>query len=714
MGSRAKLVGGTLGLSFLVLLSFLVHLQLLQTEQRCAVWPEEGQIALYIARGNYEQAYELLKRVDRENLAPRYRIRLLYQQAICERLLGRPARAYERLDQLQGALPVLEDYRRFWMARVLEEMGESEAAIEAYQDFALTSQHKVLTDSVYQGLASLYVDAKDYEQALRTYQRLLRRQPDQIPELRYHMARIHQERGDHSMARRMRAQLVEEYPAHHRALEVLGQPSASKVPEEIYHRAQIYLHHGHNRRAAKTLERFLRHHPRHRLAAEAQYQLGRAYQKDRQYARARKAFVRAYEHYQYRSGLYRLGNVLVRLNRETQAIETYEKFARLYPRHDLADNALWQAAKAAERNNKFAHAEKLYEKLSQNYADSKYRDEASWSVGFTHYCRHHYQEALETFQQASRKASQPHIVDQSLFWAGKAAERLDLEDEAQAYYAEAAKGFPRSYYSARATSLGFGHKGALQSRPQALLHPAPSTAPQLRGADHLQRAGALQKLGLVDLAEAELRQAEALNRGDTIALKTIRDRYENLGSLDRALRLSTLIFSTAGDRSEFHRLYPDYYWDQIQEAAREAQIDPYLVLSVIRQESSFREDAVSHAGAIGLMQIMPQTGRVLARQLGLRRFGRTSLFDPDVSIRLGSRFLGDQVRRFTEGPTRDLGFELGLAAYNAGPHVARKWTERFSCEDPDAFVERIPYKETRLYVKLVLKNYTIYKLLFEV
>ena len=123
---------------------------------------------------------------------------------------------------------------------------------------------------------------------------------------------------------------------------------------------------------------------------------------------------------------------------------------------------------------------------------------------------------------------------------------------------------------------------------------------------------------------------------------------------------------------------------------------------------------MSHAGAIGLMQIMPQTGRVLARQLGLRRFQHNSLFDPDVSIRLGSRFLGDQVRQFATGPTRKLGFELGLAAYNAGPHVARKWIQRFSYEDPDAFIERIPFKETRRYVKLVLKNYAIYKVLSEV
>jgi soluble lytic murein transglycosylase len=135
------------------------------------------------------------------------------------------------------------------------------------------------------------------------------------------------------------------------------------------------------------------------------------------------------------------------------------------------------------------------------------------------------------------------------------------------------------------------------------------------------------------------------------------------------------------------------------------------VLSVIRQESFFNHNAVSPAGAIGLMQIMPQTGRSIASQLGQNGFKQRQLFDPSVSIRFGSFFLGEQLRAFSADPKPYLGYELGLAAYNAGPHNARSWLKRFPYDDPDVFIERIPYKETRLYIKKVLKNYTIYKTL---
>lgn len=338
------------------------------------------------------------------------------------------------------------------------------------------------------------------------------------------------------------------------------------------------------------------------------------------------------------------------------------------------------------------------------------------------YCREDYAAALQTFDEVSRAAREPHIVDQSLFWAGKSARQLQLADQAGLFFHKAARGFPRSYYSSRAVSLGYGADPAVTVKPVALeLHRraaragslAKADAAVVQGFEFLQRAADLGELGMVGLARTELSLAERLNRGSLEALRVIRDQYEAAGILDGALRLSTQIFAAANDAEEIWHLYPSYYWDQVEAAAREARVDPYLVLSVIRQESYFDEDAVSRAGAVGLMQIMPQTGRTLAHKLGMRSFDRRVLFDPQMSIRMGTRFLGDQVRSFMSGPTRPVGYELGLAAYNAGPQVARQWVERFPYEDPDAFVERIPYRETRLYVKKVLKNLTIYRTLSE-
>jgi len=712
MTVKAKLAFKTLSLGLLVLLPFLGHYFLTPGAYRPGDRLPASEL---IARGNYAQAYRLLLRLNLDDLSPRKRQQVEFQLATCERLLDRPSRAFLRLDRMRDPHPLLEDYRRFWMARSLEEMEEKEGAIAAYEDFLLISRHADLQTLARLHLADLYAELAEFPKALSLYKKLLDTAPKQVPEVLYRMARAYAQNGNQQAAQRRWLQLATDYPQTQNGLKTLENLPKDGSPAEVYARGLVYAAHGNHAQAIREFGRFLRAHPRHQLTEEVHYSQGNSYSANRQYTKALKAFEEVFARYSRPSALFRTGGIQVRRGLETEAIASYEKFVRRFPRHGLADEALWQAAKAAERSDRFDAAENYYRRLAEDYSGSDRRDEAGWNIGFMFYCRKEYKKALVVFQRLTQMAREPHIVDQSLFWAGKTSEQLGRLDRARSYYRRAARGFPRSYYSARAVALGHLDEQSLEPRPSMVLRPEPTANNQIaHGGENLQRADALHQLGLEDLARRELDNAERLNRGDLDALRIVRDRYEIFGMLDRAMRLSTRIFVEDGRRSEIHHLYPNYYWDQIVQAATEAEIDPYLVLSVIRQESSFKEDAVSHAGALGLMQIMPQTGRSLARSLGLRRFQHQALLDPAVSILLGSHFLGDQVRQFAEGPTQELGFELGLAAYNAGPHNARRWVERIPYEDPDTFVERIPFRETRLYVKLVLKNYTIYKALSDV
>ena len=735
MRFRPRLILAAFTLCGLVCLPFVIDRIATNIDARHAL-AEKGRITRLVADGEYGQAERLLRRIDRTDLSTRQRVILAYQDAICSRMLRRPAQAYERLERLRGLLPALWDYREFWMAHSLEAMGETEAAIDAYEDLAVTSRQGALTDSAYMQLLSLHTQAKHFKQALNVCERLLQVRPGRAPELEFRMAEIHTKIGNQAKARQLLAQVVRNHPAHPRSLDAIRLLPEPVSAVDLQATGSAYQKHGRFAQAARMLLRFLREFPAHEDAGQVTYALGNAYRAERKYRQAQTSFRTSYEKFGIAKGLYRLGGILVRLDQEMQAIESYRTLVLRFPDHELADDALWQAAKAAGRGSRFTLAEELYAQLANDYETSEFREEAHWNVGFTHYCRGQYDRALALFREVSDRALQPHIVDQALYWSGKSAARLGNVEAADDYYRMAASGFPRSYYSSRALVLGYGqpHAPVFSGLPEqrtrtpdssadSARQPAAASVSNARAASqttaattetHLSRARVLGKLGLFELAKGELRWAERHCRGDLAALRSIRDRYVDLGSRDQALRLSFVIFSRDADRREFPHLYPSFYWKQIERAAREARIDPYLVLSVIRQESSFREDAVSRAGAIGLMQIMPKTGRLLARKVGLRRFQSSSLFDPHISIRLGSRFLSDQVHHFSSGPTRDLGFELGLAAYNAGPRAATAWTERFSYEDPDTFVERIPYKETRKYVKLVLKNYAIYKALSEV
>jgi soluble lytic murein transglycosylase len=143
-------------------------------------------------------------------------------------------------------------------------------------------------------------------------------------------------------------------------------------------------------------------------------------------------------------------------------------------------------------------------------------------------------------------------------------------------------------------------------------------------------------------------------------------------------------------------LFPRRYWDTI--AGVTEGIDPVLVKSLIRQESAFNPSARSRARALGLMQLILPT----ARRYGVR--SPQELLKPERNIRAGALFLKDLIEQFGS-------IELALAAYNAGPDAVKDWQKRYPTKDPDLFVELIPYKETREYVRLVLRNYRVYRAL---
>jgi soluble lytic murein transglycosylase len=142
-------------------------------------------------------------------------------------------------------------------------------------------------------------------------------------------------------------------------------------------------------------------------------------------------------------------------------------------------------------------------------------------------------------------------------------------------------------------------------------------------------------------------------------------------------------------------MFPVRYWEVIQETAG-PDIDPVLLKSLIRQESAFASNARSHAHALGLMQVVPST----AKKLGLKNFSK--LMDPKTNVDLGTRYFRQLVRQFGS-------IELALAGYNAGPKRVEEWQKRYQTTNIELFVEMIPYRETREYVRLIRRNEAIYR-----
>jgi soluble lytic murein transglycosylase len=153
-------------------------------------------------------------------------------------------------------------------------------------------------------------------------------------------------------------------------------------------------------------------------------------------------------------------------------------------------------------------------------------------------------------------------------------------------------------------------------------------------------------------------------------------------------------------------LYPLPYRGIIDGEARRNDLQPALVAAMIRQESWFNHKATSGPGARGLMQVMPETGRGLATGAGLRQWNAELLYNPEINVALGTRFLADQMRAY-RGSLPSV-----FSAYNAGPARVTRWRQLPEYRDEELFTERIPFQETRDYVKILTRNTAIYRGLY--
>ena len=140
--------------------------------------------------------------------------------------------------------------------------------------------------------------------------------------------------------------------------------------------------------------------------------------------------------------------------------------------------------------------------------------------------------------------------------------------------------------------------------------------------------------------------------------------------------------------------------------ARRASFSPEFVLAVIQVESQGDPRAVSPKGALGLMQMMPATGRLVAQSLGVRPFTPEKLYDPTVNLRFGTHYLAQTLRRFNGNLIH------ALAGYNAGPNRIARWSTPATEDDPELFIERIVFTETRDYVRLIQRNAAVYRVLY--
>jgi soluble lytic murein transglycosylase len=237
--------------------------------------------------------------------------------------------------------------------------------------------------------------------------------------------------------------------------------------------------------------------------------------------------------------------------------------------------------------------------------------------------------------------------------------------------------------------------------PPLLVESFPSESP------HLARARLLANAGLNEYIAQEIKADPASGSWSALAEAQIYasygETYRAMRAMKRALPYEAAAPIKAIPLVYWRILFPEPYWETIKAESAKNNLDPYMVASLIRQESEFSPSVVSYANAWGLMQLLPTVGKAMAREEGIRNFQTFQLLDPETNIRLGTRYLRQMLERF--GGVQ----EYALAAYNAGDSRVADWEAAGPYQGIDEFVESIPFTQTREYVEAILRNEETYR-----
>ena len=405
-------------------------------------------------------------------------------------------------------------------------------------------------------------------------------------------------------------------------------------------------------------------------------------------------------------------SVLRELDQDDEYVAQTRVLVNAFPESSWSEEALNNLGTHYILKNEDGLAAQAFAELYQRFPSGPRAERAAWKAGWWSYKNGDYADTVRIFESAASAFPRSDYRPSFLYWSSRSHAKLDHGTEAVDRLQLVHEDYGNSYYGRLAARQLARRGDALVSadRPVAAFREpvaVATTRPPTEG-----RIRTLLAAGLYDEALNELRYAQRTWGGSPALDATIAWAYYQKGELRRAITIMRRAYPqhlTAGGRELpteiLQVIFPLTYWDSIRKYSAAHDLDPYLVAALIGQESTFDPKVRSSANAWGLMQIVPATGRRLARALSVRRFTTSTLTDPETNIRMGTLHFAQLVRQFG-------GTYYALASYNAGESRVVRWKAERPGLDEDEFIDDIPFPETQNYVKRILGTAEDYRRLY--
>ena len=617
---------------------------------------------------------------------------------------------------------------RLVLADIYLNSRKSREAIAALDKLEI--EYPVLADYVLLKRAQAQTQIRDLQAAKSTWESILKVFPDS-PAAAEAMFALGQNQ-----------QLLDKFPAHPRSQEVALRLLA-QAPNRVDLMAIMATYFGDYKGITPILDRLVTNSPS--LKADQWWAIADAYYDKYEFGKAANAYTRATS-----SPLtaYKYARSLQRGKQTEAAIAAYNRVIQQFPQSPQAPRALVRLTQIDSPEMAIAATDRivasypdtagealaiksmiLQEKLDspkaasvarnlllERYGNSAAASDLRWRIAKGQGRGGQLANAIATVDLLIANSPNSNTAAEASFWAGKWANQIGDKAKAKKSFEFAIRQHPDSYYAWRAaSSLGWNvgtFTTARYTTPAIALPTARATLPA--GSAKLQE---LYILGLDRDArsqwQAEMRGKRNLEPNeiftDGVLRVAVQDSLvgirtlESLDLIDIPVSQKAEIVKLKQHPAYMQSLYPFHYWELVSNWSRDRKLSPALVIGLMRQESRFEAQIRSRSGAIGLMQIMPDTGSWIASKKGVSNY---NLDKPDDNISFGTWYLDYTHGRYGNNSM------LAVASYNAGPNRVAQWVEERSVADPDEFVNSIPYDETRDYVSKVLGNYWNYLRLY--
>jgi len=592
---------------------------------------------------------------------------------------GKYEKAIVSLSGAEKEIPLLGDYALLWLSDAYRKIGDHEESLKTIRTLMKKYPRSPLVKEA-RSREIKDAEAISEENIQRLYKAFIKDYPNTI-EMKYLYALWLKRTGNENKAQSIFKDIY-----------IAAGPFSQKASRELRHadigvkdlmKRASNLMKAYNFKKAESVFREALAKDDGRFETEILNGLGLSLFRQKKYSKAADVYEKAHSTYWQVRSLYRAG--------EGKAFNAaFEKLKRSGSR--MTGQVLIWLARDYRRDGDIEKALKTFQTVKEQYPLET--EDALWGIGWTYFRAGDYKKAADTFAKLYRS----YHETQYLYW--KARSLAEDGQDASKEYAKLLKG--RDFYSILAylqiqnspdqseTAKTKDFLRRTSIRVKTPLKPSPN-----------DRVEALLDLDFLNEASHELKyiseNARSLGEILYICLK-----YQELEKYKNLVRLATKL----PHREEFYEFrYPRAYQDIVGELSVKYKVDPFLMFSVAREESRFDPDAKSIAGALGLMQIMPQTAKRLDRRLRLGARRTHEILDIENNLHLGIYLMSKNIQEFGS-------YSQALAAYNAGEHRVRSWLRQGRYESADEFIEDIPYSETRKYVKRVLTSYFEYNRLF--